>query len=46
MPAALTGRQFKPVPEPEVIGKGLEHLQAGIYKLRKGVSATKLVVAV
>ena len=44
LPAALTSGQFKPAPEPTVIGKGLEHLQRGIDKLRKGVSASKLVV--
>ena len=44
LPAALKSGQFKPAPEPEVIGKGLDHLQAAVDKLRKGVSARKLVV--
>ena len=42
--AALTSGQFKSASEPTVLGKGLEHLQRGIDKLTKGVSASKLVV--
>ncbi|KAI1281073.1 GroES-like protein [Xylaria sp. FL0933] len=36
----------RPSPEPTVVGKGLEFINAGIDKLSKGVSCTKLVVEV
>lgn len=36
--AALAGGKYKPAPEPEAIGMGIEYLQAGIDWLRKGVS--------
>ncbi len=32
-------------PEPLVIGKGLEHVQAGFDAQKKGVSARKVVVS-
>jgi hypothetical protein len=44
LPAALKSGQVVPAPRPRVIGHGLEHLQAGFDELKKGVSATKLVV--
>jgi hypothetical protein len=44
LPAALKSGQVVPAPRPKVIGHGLEHLQAGFDELKKGVSATKLVV--
>ncbi|KAI9670380.1 MAG: hypothetical protein M1817_004423 [Caeruleum heppii] len=44
LPAALASGQWKPAPGPKVVGTGLEQLQAGVDILRKGVSATKLVV--
>lgn len=44
LPKALKSGQFKPAPPPEVVGKGLEYLQEGLDRLKKGVSAKKLVV--
>ena len=44
LPKALEGASYSPVPEPMVIGKGLEKVQEGIDLLRKGVSAKKVVV--
>ncbi|MCJ1327619.1 hypothetical protein MMC10_004290 [Thelotrema lepadinum] len=41
---ALRMGKFMPAPEPEIVGKGLEHVQ-GAFKMQiKGVSARKLVV--
>ncbi|THV93746.1 GroES-like protein [Aureobasidium pullulans] len=40
---ALDG-QFVPRPTPEVVGKGLDHIQNAMDVLRKGVSAKKTVV--
>lgn len=37
--------KMKPKPDPVVIGKGLEHVQEGMDKVRAGVSATKIVVS-
>ncbi|KAJ5973880.1 hypothetical protein N7481_011090 [Penicillium waksmanii] len=36
----------KPSPEPSVVGKGLGAINAGLDKLRQGVSCTKLVVEI
>ena len=33
-------------PDPDVIGKGLDHMQTGFDKLRKGVSASKIVISI
>ncbi|KAK2770636.1 zinc-binding oxidoreductase [Colletotrichum kahawae] len=44
VPGALENGQLKPRPDPEVVGKGLESIQAGLERLKKGVSATKLVI--
>ncbi|KAH6677491.1 oxidoreductase [Halenospora varia] len=44
LPKALKSGQFKPAPPLEVVGKGLEYLQEGLDRLKKGVSAKKLVV--
>ncbi len=44
LPAALASGQYQPGPTPDVVGHGLESLQAGIDRVRKGVSATKLIV--
>lgn len=44
MPGALKSGQLQPKPDPEVVGKGLESIQAGLERLKKGVSATKLVI--
>ncbi|KAI9729678.1 MAG: hypothetical protein M1818_008431 [Claussenomyces sp. TS43310] len=44
LPFALSSGQYKPAPQPNVVGHGLESLQKAMDTLRKGVSATKLVV--
>ncbi|KAI0433004.1 hypothetical protein F5Y09DRAFT_339187 [Xylaria sp. FL1042] len=42
----LAKGQVKPSPEPTVVGKGLEAINAGIDKLSQGISCTKLVVEI
>ncbi|KAG9758736.1 oxidoreductase, partial [Aureobasidium melanogenum] len=42
---ALSEGKFKPAPQAEVVGTGLESLQKGVDILRKGVSAKKLIVS-
>jgi len=44
VPKALETGLLKCVPEPLVVGKGLEHVQKGFYENKKGVSAKKVVV--
>ncbi|GJC87267.1 dehydrogenase orsE [Colletotrichum liriopes] len=44
VPEALEKGQLQPKPEPEVVGKGLASIQAGLDILKKGVSAKKLVI--
>jgi NADPH:quinone reductase-like Zn-dependent oxidoreductase len=44
LPAALAAGTFVPAPEPNVVGKGLESIQAAVDIQRKGVSASKIVV--
>ncbi|KAI9686298.1 MAG: hypothetical protein M1820_010672 [Bogoriella megaspora] len=44
LPEALAEGSFLPAPEPEVVGHGLEHIQAAIDTWKKGVSAKKIVV--
>ncbi|KAK1722648.1 chaperonin 10-like protein [Colletotrichum acutatum] len=44
VPGALKNGQLKPKPDPEVAGKGLESIQAGLDVLKQGVSAKKLVI--
>lgn len=41
---ALENGQLKCLPEPLVVGKGLESLQEALEKSKAGVSARKLVV--
>ena len=41
---ALETGQLKPAPPAKVVGSGLESVQKGMDELRKGVSATKIVV--
>lgn len=45
IPEALKLGTFKAKPDPVIVGHGLESIQEGIDKLRKGVSYAKLVVA-
>ncbi|KAL8648602.1 MAG: hypothetical protein Q9210_004892 [Variospora velana] len=44
-PQALANGKYVAVPDPHVIGKGLEHVQAGLDYLKAGVSAQKVVVS-
>lgn len=44
LPNALTEGSFKPLPEPEVVGQGLEAIQGAMDTLKKGVSRKKIVV--
>lgn len=44
LPEALEQRSFVPAPEPQIVGRGLEHVQEAIDLIAKGVSAKKLVV--
>jgi len=44
MAHALKDGTLQCKPDPIVIGEGLESIQAGLDMLRKGVSATKIVV--
>lgn len=45
LPAALADGRFTPAPEPEVIGSGLDRIQAAFDVQRKGVSASKIVIS-
>ncbi|KAI1410606.1 GroES-like protein [Hypoxylon sp. FL1857] len=44
LPAALQAGTYIPAPEPVVVGKGLDKIQEAVDLVKKGVSATKLVV--
>ena len=44
LPKALEQNIYLPAPEPQVVGKGLEHVQEAMDMSKKGVSAKKLVV--
>jgi NADPH:quinone reductase-like Zn-dependent oxidoreductase len=46
LPTALAEGRYRAVPEPRVIGDGLEHLQQALDIQREGVSAEKLVVTI
>lgn len=45
LPQALASGKYLAAPDPFVMGKGLEHVQAGLDKLKAGVSAQKIVIA-
>ncbi|KAL8926857.1 MAG: hypothetical protein Q9208_002666 [Pyrenodesmia sp. 3 TL-2023] len=45
LPQAFASGKYLVAPDPLVIGKGLEHVQAGLDKLKAGVSAQKVVIA-
>ena len=45
LPRALESGQVKPFPPSSVIGKGIDAIQGGVDRLRAGVSATKVIVA-
>lgn len=44
MEEALAKGNLLPKPDPMIVGEGLEAIQLGIDTVRKGVSATKVVV--
>ena len=44
LPGALADGRYLAAPEPHVIGKGLESVQAGLDAQKRGVSAQKVVV--
>ena len=46
LPKALSDGSFVPAPEPEVIGEGLESIQAAYVRQEQGMSAKKAVVTV
>lgn len=46
LPQALESGQIRPKPDPEVVGNGLEALNAAVATMRTGVSAKKLIVAI
>ena len=46
LPSALADGRYVAAPEPYVVGKGLEAVQAGLDAQRKGVSAAKVVISV
>ena len=45
LPRALAEGAYVAAPEPQVVGKGLESIQAGYDIQRKGVSAKKIVIS-
>ena len=45
LPRALAEGAYIAAPEPQVVGKGLEYIQAGYDLQRKGVSAKKIVIS-
>jgi NADPH:quinone reductase-like Zn-dependent oxidoreductase len=46
LPAALTDGRFRPAPDPSLFGVGLQQVPGALDALRRGVSATKIVVGV
>jgi len=46
LPAALASGAYRAAPEARVVGEGLEQIPSALDQLRKGVSASKLVVRV
>lgn len=44
LPVALESKVFKPTPDPLVTGHGLEAIQAGLDRVREGLSGQKVVV--
>jgi NADPH:quinone reductase-like Zn-dependent oxidoreductase len=45
LPGALAEGKYIAAPEPQVIGKGLEHIQEGMDLHKNGVSAKKVVIS-
>ncbi|KAJ4314703.1 hypothetical protein N0V94_006336 [Neodidymelliopsis sp. IMI 364377] len=46
LPSALAEGKYVCAPEPVVVGTGLEHVQEALDRIKKGVSAQKLVVLI
>ena len=44
LPEALKSGRVKPAPKADVVGHGVEHIQAAVDKLKAGVSGSKVVV--
>ncbi|KAJ9605064.1 hypothetical protein H2200_010454 [Cladophialophora chaetospira] len=44
LPDALKSGRIKPAPTADVVGHGVEHIQAAVDKLKAGVSGSKIVV--
>jgi hypothetical protein len=44
LPGALADGRFRPVPEPVVVGHGLETMQQALDQQRRGMAAQKAVV--
>jgi len=44
LPAALAAKAFRPAPEAVVVGDGLDQIPVALERLKRGVSAQKLVV--
>ncbi|EUC27719.1 hypothetical protein COCVIDRAFT_19901 [Bipolaris victoriae FI3] len=44
LPGALAAGKYKCAPEPVVVGKGLDQIQEALERIKKGVSAQKLIV--
>ncbi len=45
LPGALAEGRYAAAPDPEIVGEGLEYIQAGLDIQKKGVSAKKVVVS-
>ena len=45
LPQALADGRYVAAPEPTVVGKGLDHVQAGLDAQKQGVSAQKVVIS-
>ena len=45
LPQALAQGRYIAAPEPSIAGAGLAAIQAGLERQRKGVSASKIVIA-
>lgn len=45
LPKALAAATFIAAPDPDIVGKGLEYIQAGFDRQKKGVSARKVVIS-
>jgi hypothetical protein len=45
LPKALAEGKYDAAPDPEVVGKGLEYIQAGFVLQKKGMSAKKVLVS-